>query len=187
MAIADIQRMIHDFGASARRLERCGFSGVEISAGHGHLIHQFLSPWSNVREDRYGGDFNGRMRFLLEIIDAIRAECSNQFVIGLKLPGDDGIPGSIDPELAGQIARSSTSKDCVDYASFCQGTHARTLDWHIPDMHWTRAPWMPLLRKLKPALGRTPLAALALITDPAEAEGILNRGDAELVAIGRSL
>jgi 2,4-dienoyl-CoA reductase-like NADH-dependent reductase (Old Yellow Enzyme family) len=187
MAIADIQRMIEDFGASARRLERCGFSGVEISAGHGHLIHQFLSPWSNVREDRYGGDFNGRTRFLLEIIDAIRAECSNQFVIGLKLPGDDGIPGSIDPELAGQIARSSTSKDCVDYALFCQGTHARTLDWHIPDMHWTRAPWMPLLRKLKPALGRTPLAALALITDPAEAEGILNRGDAELVAIGRSL
>ncbi len=187
MDMEEIQRMIEDFGKSAARLERCGFSGLEISAGHGHLIHQFMSPWSNLREDRYGGDFAGRMRFLLETIDAIRAECTNRFVIGVKLPGDDGIPGSIDPELAAEIARVVTSADRVDYAAFCQGTHARTLDWHIPDMHWERAPWMGLIRRLKPAVGATPLVALGLITDPAEAEGILRRGDTQLVAIGRSL
>ena len=55
-------------GASALRLKRCGFSGVEISAGHGHLFHQFLSPWSNAREDEYGGDLAGRTRLIAEMI-----------------------------------------------------------------------------------------------------------------------
>ena len=183
----DIAQMIADFGASAARLERCGFSGVEISAGHGHLFHQFMSPWSNRREDRYGGDLAARMRFLTETIASIRAACGGRFIVGVKLPGDDGLPGSIGPQDAAAIARAVTSGTDIDYVAFCQGTHARTLDWHIPDMHWPRATWMPLIRRLKPAVGATPLMALGLITDPAEAEGILARGDAELIAVGRAL
>jgi len=88
LEIGDIRQMIDDFGTSAHRLERCGFSGVEISAGHGHLFHQFLSPWCNAREDCYGGDFAGRLRFLAETIESIRAACGSSFVIGVKLPGD---------------------------------------------------------------------------------------------------
>ena len=187
LSCGEIDQMIEDFGISAARLERCGFSGVEISAGHGHLVHQFMSPRSNIRADQYGGDFQGRLRFLLRILQAIRSACSSNLIIGVKLPGDDGIAGSIGPELAALIARHVTVEADIDYVAFCQGTHARTLDWHIPDMHWPRACWMPLIRQLKPAVGKTPLAALALITDPAEAEGILSRGDAELVMIGRSL
>lgn len=187
LEIGDIRQMVDDFGTSARRLERCGFSGVEISAGHGHLFHQFLSPWSNVRDDGYGGDFAGRLRFLLETIEAVRAACGPSFAIGVKLPGDDGLPGGIDPVLAARVAHEVTAGGRVDYAAFCQGTHARTLDWHIPDMHWPRATWMPLITQLKPALAGTPLLALGLITDPAEAEGILSRGQAELVALGRAL
>ena len=86
----EIRRMIDEFAASARRLKHCGFSGVEISAGHGHLFHQFLSPWSNRREDEYGGDFTGRLRFLAELVTAIRQSCGGGFLLGLKLPGDDG-------------------------------------------------------------------------------------------------
>ena len=65
---SEIHSMIEDFAASAARLQRCGFSGVEISGGHGHLFHQFLSPWSNERTDEYGGDWEGRTRFLRELI-----------------------------------------------------------------------------------------------------------------------
>jgi len=187
LEIADIRQMVADFGASARRLERCGFSGVEISAGHGHLFHQFLSPWSNTRADDYGGDFAGRLRFLLETIESIRAACGPCFAIGVKLPGDDGLPGSVDPVLAANIAREVTAGGRVDYVAFCQGTHARTLDWHIPDMHWPRATWMPLISQLRPSVSGTPLLALGSITDPAQAEGILSRGQAELVALGRAL
>ena len=182
-----IRRMIDEFADSAARLERCGFSGVEISAGHGHLFHQFLSPWSNLREDEYGGDLDGRLRFVSELIDAIRSRCGGAFLIGLKLPGDDGIPGSIGPAEASVIAVRLTQSGAVDYVAFCQGAHARTLDWHIPDMHWPRATWMPLIRELRASLADVPVLALGLITDPAEAEGILARDEADLVAIGRAL
>ncbi|HSG66807.1 MAG TPA: oxidoreductase, partial [Gammaproteobacteria bacterium] len=183
----DIRRMIEQFAESSRRLERCGFSGVEISAGHGHLFHQFLSPWSNQRDDAYGGDLDGRLRFLVELLDAIRAGCSERFLIGLKLPGDDGIAGSIGPREAAQIAAQLTGRGQVDYVAFCQGAHARTLDWHIPDMHWPRAAWMPLIRELRQSIPGVPVLALGLITDPAEAEGILDRGEAEVIALGRAL
>jgi dimethylglycine catabolism A len=187
LTVADIERMIADFGTSARRLERAGFSGVEISAGHGHLFHQFLSPWSNLREDAYGGDAPGRLRFLTETIASIRAACGSDFLLGLKLPGDDGLPDSIAPSLAADIAHAVTADDAIDYVAFCQGTHGRTLDWHIPDMHWPRSTWMPLIEALRPAVNGVPLVGLGLITDPAEADAHLARGQIELVAIGRAL
>lgn len=184
---AEILVLIADFAASAHHLARCGFSGVEISAGHGHLFHQFMSPWSNRRADRWGGDFEGRLRLLRATIEAVRAETPSGFLLGLKLPGDDGVPGSIGPPEARRIAAALTSQCDVDYVVFCQGSHARTLDWHVPDMHWPRATWMPLIRELRPSANGVPVAALGLITDPAEADGIIARGEAELVALGRAL
>jgi len=179
--------MIDDFAAASRRLARCGFSGVELSAGHGHLFHQFMSPWSNQRPDRWGGDFEGRLRLLRETIVAIRASTPPAFLIGLKLPGDDGVPGGIGPCEARRITAALTSGCDVDYVVFCQGSHARTLDWHVPDMHWPRAPWMPLISELRVAAHGVPVAALGLITDPAQAEGILARDEADLIALGRAL
>ena len=183
----EVECLVEGFAAAAARLARCGFAGVELSAGHGHLFHQFLSPWSNRREDRYGGDFDGRLRFLRELIEAIRAATGTDFVLGLKLPGDDGVPGGVDEALAGDIAAALAETGQVDYMAFCQGAHARTLDWHIPDMHWPRAPWMPLISRLRERVAPLPVMALGLITDPAEAEGILQRGQADLVALGRPL
>ena len=91
----ELHAMVDDFTQSVQRLQRCGFSGIEISAGHGHLFHQFLSPWMNLREDEYGGDVEGRTRFLRELVSSLRAACGKNFIIGLKLPGDDGVPGGI--------------------------------------------------------------------------------------------
>jgi dimethylglycine catabolism A len=183
----EVERMIEGFAAAAARLERCGFAGVELSAGHGHLFHQFLSPWSNRREDRYGGDFDGRLLFLRELMDAIRGVTGPAFVLGLKLPGDDGVPGGVGEALAGDIAAALAATGQADYVAFCQGAHARTLDWHIPDMHWPRAAWMPLIARLRERVAPLPVMALGLITDPAEAEGVLQRGQADLVALGRPL
>jgi hypothetical protein len=187
MRTDEIDAFIEGVASSARILEKSGFAGVEISSGHGHIFHQFLSPWSNQRTDRFGGDFDGRIRFLSETITAIRAACGNGFAIGLKLPGDDGIPDSINPELAAQIAAEITHRHEIDYVAFCQGTHGRTLDWHIPDMYWPRSSWMPLIEQLKPSVKTTPVVGLGLITDPAEAEGHLNRGAIDFIALGRSL
>ena len=183
----EIRAMIEDFAQSAARLERCGFSGVELSAGHGHLFHQFLARRSNIRDDEFGGGLEGRLRFLSQSIAAIRSACGDAFLIGLKLPGDDGLPDGIDAAQAAQIAEQITTGGGVDYVAFCQGAHAHTLDWHIPDMHWPRAAWMPLIRRLRAHVHETPVIALGLITDPAEAEGILARGECELLGLGRPL
>jgi hypothetical protein len=183
----ELWRMIEDFAQSAARLERCGFSGVELSAGHGHLFHQFMARRSNERSDEFGGDLAGRMRFLTASIAAIRAACGAGFLIGLKMPGDDGMPDGVDPVQAADMVSRVTQDGAIDYVTFCQGAHARTLDWHIPDMHWPRAAWMPLIRRLREHVHGTPVMALGLITDPAEADGIIARNESELIALGRSL
>ncbi len=183
----EIKRLVDNFAQSSARIQRCGFAGVELSCGHGHLFHQFFSRWSNVREDAYGGDLEGRTRFVSEIVSAIRAACAPDFIIALKLPGDDGIAGSIDPAEAARIAVRLTASGEVDFLSFCQGGHARTLEMHIPDAYGPRAPYMPMLRELRRSLPGVTIAALGYITDPAEADAIIASGDAELIAVGRSL
>lgn len=187
LSAAEIRGMIAEFAESASRVQRCGFSGVEISCGHGHLFHQFLSPWSNLRDDEYGGDRSGRVRFVGDIVDAVRAACGDGFIIGLKLPGDDGVPGSIGPDEAAAIAVELARGRTVEYLCFTQGSHARSLEMHVPDGHSPRAPYMPLLAQIRKTLPAIPVVALGRITDPAEAEGILARGEAELIGLGRPL
>src|SRR5689334_11611389 len=181
----EIRRMIADFAQSAQRLQRCGFSGVEISAGHGHLFHQFLSPWSNARDDEYGGDLEGRTRFLTQLLTALRETCGRGFIVGIKLPGNDGVAGGIGPEEAARITQHITRTGDVDYVCFAQGSHARSLELHVPDGNGPRAPYVQLIRELRRAAGGVPVIALGRITDPAEADSIIERGDAELVALGR--
>ena len=187
MSVADIVQMIEDFAGSAARLQRAGFSGVEISAGHGHLFHQFMSAWCNTREDDYGGSLENRLRLTRELIAAVRAECGTGFIIGLKLPGDDGVPGSIGPDEAAEIAPALCTPGAVDYACFTWGAHARSLDMHIPDAHWPRAPFRDVIRRLKGTVPGVPVMAVGYITDPAEAEAIIATGDADLIALGRPL
>ena len=172
---------------AAARLQRCGYTGVELSAGHGHLFHQFLSPRSNQREDAYGGDLAGRARLLVETCQAIRARCGGAFMLAVKLPGDDGLPDGVGPDLAEQIARHLVAQVPVDVLSYAQGTHHHTLEMHLPDDSYPRLPYMPLIRRLQAATPGVPVMALGRITDPAEAEGILTRGDASLVALARAL
>lgn len=183
----EIRRLIDDFSQSAARLKRCGFSGVELSSGHGHLFSQFLSPWSNRRTDEYGGDWTGRARFMTQLITAIRGTCGRDFILGLKIPGDDGVPGGIGPAEAALIANILTASREVDYVCFAQGAHARSLEMLAPDSHWPRLPWLHLMRKLKSAVNGVPIMALGRISDPSEAEALLAHGDAELIGMGRAL
>ncbi len=184
---AELHAMVDDFTQSVQRLQRCGFSGVEISAGHGHLFHQFLSPWMNRREDDYGGDVEGRTHFLRELVSSLRSACGKGFIIGLKLPGDDYAKGGVDPAEAAKIAARVTQSKEVDYVNFVQGTHGLALEWHLPDAHGPKIPYLDLFRGLRKAINNVPLLALGRITDPAEAEALIKAGDAELVGLGRAL
>jgi len=187
MTREDIHRFTADVARSAARLKRCGFSGVELSCGHGHLFHQFLSPRSNRREDEYGGGWEGRSRFVAELLDAIRQSCGRDFIVGLKLPGDDGMPQSIGPAEAAIIAPMLTASREADYVCFAQGTHGMTLDMHVPDRYGPRMPYRELIKGLRATIPGVPLVNLGRITDPAEAEGLLAAGEAELIGLGRAL
>lgn len=103
LTTGEVERMVEEFVTSARALERAGFAGVEISAGHGHMFHQFLARRSNVREDRYGGDLAGRATLLLELIAALRASLAAETIIGVKLPAEDGMADGIDLDTAARI------------------------------------------------------------------------------------
>ena len=187
LGVDEIARMLEQMAGASARLQRCGFSGVEISAGHGHLFNQFLSPRSNRRRDRYGGGLADRARIVAELIAAIRAACGSGFIIGLKLPGNDGVLGSVGPQEAAAITDHLTAFGNVDYVCFAHGSHANSLEQHVPDGHAPRMPYVPLMRELRRAANGVPVMALGRITDPAEAEGLLARGDAELVGLGRPL
>lgn len=183
----EVEAMIADFASGARRLADAGFSGVEISAGHGHLFHQFLSAAANHRGDRFGGDQVGRARILTELITALRTTCGRDFIIGVKLPGEDGMPGGITLEDAAAITRIVHALQQVDYLTWCWGAHSDTLGWHLPDLHGPRTPYLDKIVALGREAPGTITGALGLITDPNEGERIVRDGLADLVMLGRPL
>jgi len=183
----EVERIIEEFSQSSRILKRAGFSGVEISAGHGHLIHQFLSGQANHREDKYGGDIEARARFLTELISVIRAECGEQFIIGVKLPGEDGVRGGIDLAQAQAITRLVHRTAAVDYITYCWGAHANTLHLHLPDHYGPPAPYLQKIRDLAGCAPGLAVGALGFITKPDQAESIIRDNIADLVMLGRPL
>jgi 2,4-dienoyl-CoA reductase-like NADH-dependent reductase (Old Yellow Enzyme family) len=183
----EIEGLIVDYAESAHRLQRAGFAGVEVSAAHGFLPLQFLSPVTNRREDRWGGDAAGRSRFVRGILRAIRARCGPGFMIGLKLPADDGVPGGVGPAQAAELTRHIVADAPPDWLCFSQGSHGWSLHRHSPDMHTLALPYRDLWRAMREAAGAVPIAAIGRIGSPANAEAVLAAGEAELVMLARPL
>ena len=184
----EVERMIDEFVASSRLLAAAGFAGVEISAGHGHLFHQFLTRRSNRRTDIFGGDIAGRTRLLRRLILGIRAGCGKDFLIGVKLPGEDGMVDGIDLAEAELITRAVCDTRAIDYLTYCWGSHSDTLYTHLPDNHGPRMPYVDKITRLgRSAAPGVPLGALGLITDPNEGERIIRNGLADLVMLCRPL
>jgi hypothetical protein len=187
MSTADIERLVDAFADVAGRLEQCGFSGVELHGAHGYLITQFLSPWSNRREDRYGGSLEGRARFVEEIAATIRSRCGADFIVGLKMPADEGVAGGIDPATAERITRHLAALGTLDYLAYGQGNFSLSLETHVPDMHFPEAPFIELHRRMRAAADGIPVMALGRIGTPALAERVVAEGFGDLVGMTRAL
>ncbi len=184
---AGIALLVSDFAATAARLQRAGFSGVELSSGHGHLIHQFLSPQSNARDDAYGGDVTGRTRLVREMVAAIRASCGPGFILGVKFPGEDGVAGGIDLAESQRLLRRVLADGGVDYVAPAQGAHATSLEMHVPDRSYAPLPYRAITRALRDAAGDVPLLGLGRVTTPEEAEAMIAAGDCDAVMMGRAM
>ena len=185
LSTLEVEGLVQDFAAAARRLRDLGFAGVEVSAGHGHLIHQFLAARSNRRTDRYGGDVAGRARFLTDLCLALRSACGAGFIIGVKLPGEDAMPDGIDLDTAAAITRCVHATGVADYLAWCWGGHSRTLHLHLPGHDGGPMPYARKIAALAQHAPGIPVAALGFIRTPAEAERLLQEGLADFVQVGR--
>lgn len=123
MTHAQIAEVVRCFADAARRCREGGLDGVDVHASSGYLIEQFLSPANNVRTDEYGGSLENRMRFLMEILGAIRAEVGYDYCVGIRLPNEEYIPGGLTPQDNAEIAR--IVEPLVDYVSLHMGSYWR--------------------------------------------------------------
>src|SRR4030095_5551861 len=135
MTTDELRQVVEEYVSVALRLKRCGFGGAELHGAHGYLISQILSPWSNQRSDQYGGSLENRVRFVEEVGDGIRSPCGKDFVVGLKMPGDEGVEGGIDPDEAARITAALVSHGTLDYFASSQGNFTNTLENQLPAMY----------------------------------------------------
>ena len=187
MTVAEIREIVQAFVDGARAAQAAGFDGVEVHGAHGYLVTQFLSPWSNTRDDEYGGSFDNRLRFLREILSGIRAACGRDFIVGLKLSGSEFVEGGLVPADTQGIVQALRADDLVDLVAINQGNFSLSLERHVPDMHWPQAPFAEIIRSIRLAAGGLPVVAIGRIIDREVAERLLQEGTADLIGMARAL
>jgi 2,4-dienoyl-CoA reductase-like NADH-dependent reductase (Old Yellow Enzyme family) len=178
---AGIACLIDAYAAGARRAAAAGFRALDIHAAHGYLIHSFLSPIGNKREDRWGGDFEGRIRLLLEITKAVRAAWPSELPLFVRLSCVDDQPDgwTLDDSVALSRRLKALEVDVIDCSS--GGLGERTTTKMVRRAEGYQVPFAERIR----AEVRIPTMAVGLITTPAFADSVVREGRADLVAIGR--
>jgi 2,4-dienoyl-CoA reductase-like NADH-dependent reductase (Old Yellow Enzyme family)/threonine dehydrogenase-like Zn-dependent dehydrogenase len=182
----EIAQVIEGFAQSAANCAAAGLDGVEIHAAHGYLIHEFLSPHSNHRTDEYGGDLERRMRFCVEVLQAVRAAVGDAIAVGVRLVGDEETrDGSgLGPEDAGEIAARLEAAGLVDFVNVSVGTSGMGMVRPLYSKHLLG---VPATRTVRAALEDTPVFAVHRVLTPVEAEGIIADGAADAVTVVRAL
>ena len=167
------------FVDAARRAARIGIDLIELHSVHGYLLHEFLSPLANRRDDEYGGSLDNRMRFPLEVFAALRAAWPGR-ALGAKIPGTDFVDGGWSPDDAVVYARALKSAGC-DYVTVSGGGT-------VPDAKIPAAPGyqVPFAARVRRETGIT-TGAIGLISDPRHAETIVANGEADFIALARAM
>jgi 2,4-dienoyl-CoA reductase-like NADH-dependent reductase (Old Yellow Enzyme family) len=181
MSASEIAANIEEWVRAARRAVEAGFEIIEIHGGHGYLVHQFLSPVSNLRTDRYGGSLQSRMRFALELAEALRSAIPGDRGLFFRVSALDGSGGgwSIEDTIALAAALKERGVDVVDCSS--GGMTAPTPTRVIPRDYGFQVPYAAAVKRG----ADIPTMAVGLILDSEHAEQILRNGDADLIAVGR--
>jgi 2,4-dienoyl-CoA reductase-like NADH-dependent reductase (Old Yellow Enzyme family) len=175
-----LKRVREAFAEAARRAARLELDAVQIHGAHGYLLHQFLSPLSNRREDQYGGSLENRMRFPLEVFEAVREAFPAGRPVSIRVSGTDWFPGGWDIGQTVAFAQALEARGC---SAIHVSSGGMTPAQQIPIGPSYQ---VPLARAVKQAV-RIPVIAVGLITEFEQAEAILGTGDADLVALARGL
>ncbi|RVU15974.1 NADH:flavin oxidoreductase/NADH oxidase [Methylobacterium oryzihabitans] len=192
MTTDEIARLVEDYGRGAARVARAGYDVLDIHAAHGYLIHSFLSPVSNTREDRYGGDRAGRMRFALEIAESVRAHWPSGKPLLFRISCVDWRP-DLDTRSDGWtiedsivLARELAARgvDVIDCSSGGIRAENSMMDYAKTRTRLQRGHQVPYAEAIRRETG-IPTMAVGVILDGPQAEAILQAGQADLIAIGR--
>lgn len=177
---AGLARVKSDFVKAAERAARLGIDGIEVHAAHGYLLHQFLSPLANHRQDQYGGSLENRMRFPLEVFEAVRAVFPADKPVWARISATDWVPGGWDIE--GSIAFTHALK-----ARGCAAIHVSSGGVSpAQDIKLGPGYQVPHAQRIKAEVG-LPTIAVGLITEPEQAEAILAKGEADAIGLARAM
>lgn len=177
---AGLQRVREAFVQAALRAHRLGINAIEIHAAHGYLLHQFLSPLSNQRTDEYGGSLDKRMRFPLEVFDAIRAAMPADAVLGIRLSATDWAEGGWDIAQCLELAKALQQRNCSFIHVSSGGLSAIQKIPAVPGYQ------VGFAEQIRQATG-LPTIAVGLITEAEHAEAIIASGQADMVALARGI
>ncbi|MCC6496893.1 MAG: NADH:flavin oxidoreductase/NADH oxidase [Propionibacteriaceae bacterium] len=172
----DIARVVAAFADAARRADAAGFDAVELHAAHGYLLFEFLSPLSNHRTDGYGGDLAGRSRLLLEVTDAVRAVWPEEKPLLVRISATEWTEGGFTVEETTEVSRM-LGEHGVDLIDVSSGGNVVARIPAAPGYQ------VKLARAVREA--GLPVSAVGLITDPAQAQAILDEGSADVISLAR--
>lgn len=177
-AADDFGRVKDEFVQATRRADRIGFDLAELHGGHGYLLHQFLSPLSNLREDGYGGDIHGRMRYPLEVFEAVRDVWPEDKPMGVRLSAIDWVEGGLTIEETIEVAKALKAHGCDFVDITTAGVDHRQRIEVGPGYQ------VPLAERVRNAAD-IPTMAVGMINQPQQAEGIIASGQADFVMLAR--
>lgn len=185
MEIEDIKEVVEYFSKSAIHAREGGFDGIELQYGHSSLARQFMSPLTNFRTDEYGGTFENRMRFPLEVLTAVRKAVGTDFTVGVRLCADEMLPwGGITLKDAKEIAKILEASGTIDFMDLSLSTFYN-LYLVGGTMHMPLGYAVPLAAGIKEVI-RLPVFATGRINDPVLAEKVLANGQADMIGMVRS-
>lgn len=177
---AGLARVREDFVAAAVRAARLGLDLVELHCTHGYLLHEFLSPLANQRDDRYGGTLENRLRFPLEVFDAVRAALPAALPVGVRFSATDWVEGGWD------VAQSITFSQALE-ARGCSFLHVSSAGVSpLQKIPLSPGYQVPLAAEIRRQVG-IPVIAVGLVTEAEQAEAVIAEGHADLVALGRGM
>lgn len=185
MSKGQIDEVVEGFAAAAVRARQAGLDGVEVHGGHGYLVGAFLSPMTNQRADEYGGDLEGRTRLAREVLRSIRDAVGPDFVIGMRISGDEAIEGGIDPAAATAIRERLERDALLDYINVSMGGY-HNFGKMIGAMQEPHGYELPSSSQVTAGRG-IPAIVTGRILTLREAEDVLGSGAADLVSMVRAL
>ena len=183
-----LSEFVQAYADAAWRLKEGGFAGCEVMASHGHLIDQFWSLNSNIREDKYGGSLDNRLRFGLDVLEAVRKRVGDDFIVGIRMTGDDFVEGGLPSELCCEIAARLDELGLIDYFNIIGGSAETYIGEAIcvPNMAFPLGTYRSLSAAIRDH-DKAPVIATGRINDPALAENMLEEDQADLCIMNRAL